>query len=51
MNWIINGADITLMRDTMNAQLEQLRQIAGDIVQQNRDGDGPARSKVKACIA
>lgn len=30
MNWIINGADITVMRDAMNAQLRQLRQLAGD---------------------
>jgi 4-hydroxy-2-oxoheptanedioate aldolase len=30
MNWVINGADITVMRDAMNAQLLQLRQLAGD---------------------
>jgi hypothetical protein len=30
MNWVINGADITVMRDAMNAQLRELRQLAGD---------------------
>jgi 2-keto-3-deoxy-L-rhamnonate aldolase RhmA len=51
MNWIINGADITLMRDTMNAQLQQLRQIAGDIVRQPRDSTDSARPQVKVCIS
>ncbi len=51
MNWIINGADIVVMRETMNAQLRQLRQIAGDITSKDKDTDGPVRSKVKACIS
>lgn len=29
MNWLINGADVTLMRDTMNSQLRVLRGLAG----------------------
>jgi 4-hydroxy-2-oxoheptanedioate aldolase len=30
LNWLINGADITIMRDAMSAQLRRLRQLAGD---------------------
>lgn len=30
MNWIINGSDVTIMIDTMNAQLGQIRDWAGD---------------------
>ena len=31
MNWILNGADITVMRDAMNTQLRSLRRLAGSI--------------------
>lgn len=31
MNFLINGADITLMRDTMNSQLRRLRELTGAI--------------------
>lgn len=31
MNWIINGSDVTIMIDTMNAQLGQIRDWAGDV--------------------
>lgn len=30
LNWMINGADITVMRDAMNTQLRALRELAGD---------------------
>jgi 4-hydroxy-2-oxoheptanedioate aldolase len=30
LNWLINGADVTIMRDAMSAQLNRLRQLAGD---------------------
>lgn len=31
MNWILNGSDVTILRDTMNAQLGQIRHMAGDV--------------------
>ncbi len=31
MNWFINGADIVIMRDAMNAQLEELRSRTGNL--------------------
>jgi len=32
MNWFINGADIVIMRDAMNAQLEELRSRTGNLL-------------------
>jgi len=31
MNWVINGSDVTIMRDAVNNQLRRLRKIAGEL--------------------
>lgn len=38
MNWVINGADITVMRDAMNQQLRQLRQMGNGSMVDHSNG-------------
>lgn len=49
MNWILNGADVTIMRDAMNAQLGQIRHLAGDPAFEKATAPTSARSD-KSCI-
>ncbi|HEX7008567.1 MAG TPA: aldolase/citrate lyase family protein [Phycisphaeraceae bacterium] len=49
MNWLINGADIVVMRDAMNAQLRALRRLAGDEVY-NADQAADDDRFVQLCI-
>jgi 4-hydroxy-2-oxoheptanedioate aldolase len=48
MNWFLNGADIIVMRDAMNAQLRRLREIVGE--SQVHTGAKPEKSQVQSCI-
>jgi 4-hydroxy-2-oxoheptanedioate aldolase len=57
MNWVINGADITIMRDAMNQQLRQLRQMGDGEIDRETNGskaeisNGQANKKViMSCI-
>ncbi len=47
LNWIINGADIVVMRDAMNEQLRNLRALAGDDVSAPPDIHAP---EVATCL-
>lgn len=47
MNFLINGADIVAMRDAMNLQLAQLRELNGDRYERNAEVDADL---VKSCI-
>ena len=49
MNWIINGSDITIMCDTMNDQLGQIRDWAGD-APYGATPDATAERSDKTCI-
>jgi 4-hydroxy-2-oxoheptanedioate aldolase len=50
MNWLINGADITAMRDAMNDQIGRLRAMCGDVNGRAIEGV-QEHATVKACIA
>jgi len=49
MNWILNGSDVTIMCDTMNAQLGQIRSWAGDQPYGSSDRTNAERAD-KTCI-
>lgn len=49
MNWILNGSDVTILCDTMNAQLGQIRDWAGDAPYGQVPGAAGARAD-KTCI-
>ncbi len=49
MNWIINGADVTIMRDAMNEQLGKIRSLAGDAPYGKAETTATERTD-KSCI-
>jgi len=51
MNWVINGSDITIMRDAMNEQLQRLREIAGEASAPPQWNGEMNKKVVASCIA
>lgn len=49
MNWIINGSDVTIMRDAMNAQLSRLRSLTESELPSRIDAE-PTLAEVQSCI-
>ncbi len=51
MNFMINGADIVVMRDAMNAQIRALREITGSERFHSEANGGEAMEAIESCIA
>jgi 4-hydroxy-2-oxoheptanedioate aldolase len=51
MNWLINAADVIIMREAMNSQLRVLRQMAGDLPRaQSSAAPATAGAPVQSCL-